>query len=88
MIKRRWKESKWKKYTNTWTFSAGNTCYFNSVIQLLANTKSPTIETESLTNRFYQTYFLNLLNEIFKHILSGNDVKKEIIEEIFSFITI
>lgn len=63
--------------------NAGNTCFFSAIIQMLTNTNVPFFVAEYLKR--HPNDVLNLLNTIFQHLLSGQDVKKSLVIEIFSY---
>lgn len=64
--------------------NAGSTCFFASVIQILANTNVPSIlkahRLTQIPNSFY-----NVLNTVFQQLLSDADVTKDLVEHMFSF---
>ena len=64
--------------------NAGCTCFFASIIQILANTQVPSILSSEAMTRIPNSFF-NILNIVFQQLLSDHDVTKDLVEHTFAF---
>ncbi|KAK8836259.1 hypothetical protein M9Y10_039891 [Tritrichomonas musculus] len=64
--------------------NAGSTCFFASIIQILANTQVPSILSSEAMTRIPNSFF-NILNIVFQQLLSDHDVTKDLVEHTFAF---
>lgn len=66
--------------------NAGSTCFFASIIQIIANTKVPSILAAQRMTQIPHS-FHNTLNVVFQQLLSNHDITKELVQYVFSFFT-